>query len=102
MPDDRNEASGVRCDFRRRGVAALGSRTAAMPVIGCLHVASADPFAHLIADFAGALNEGGYTEGRNVVIEFRWAEGRYERLPALAADLVQHKAAICTENQILQ
>jgi putative ABC transport system substrate-binding protein len=50
---------------------AAGAQQPATPVIGCLHVASADPFAHLIADFSRALNEAGYSEGRNVVIEFR-------------------------------
>jgi putative ABC transport system substrate-binding protein len=63
-------------------------------VIGFLHVASAVPFAHLIEDFRQGLKQTGYTEGQNVAIEFRWAEGRYDRLPALAADLVRRQVAV--------
>jgi putative ABC transport system substrate-binding protein len=59
-----------------------------MPVIGFLHGASAGPFAHIVAGLRQGLKETGFTEGKNITIEFRWAEGRYDRLPALAADLV--------------
>jgi putative ABC transport system substrate-binding protein len=64
------------------------------PVIGFLHVASANPFAHLVAAFRQGLNELGYHVDRNVAIEFRWAEGKSDKLPALAGDLVDRKVAV--------
>ena len=66
----------------------------AMPVIGFLHSASAGPFAHLVAGFRQGLKETGYSQGQNVEIEFRWAEGRFEVLPALAVDLVSRRPAV--------
>ena len=60
----------------------------AMPVIGYLHYASPGPNAPNVAAFHQGLSETGYFEGQNVAIEYRWAEGRYDRLPALATDLV--------------
>jgi hypothetical protein len=65
-----------------------------MPVVGFLHVASANPFAHLVAGFRQGLEETGYIEGRNVAIVFRWAEGQSDRLPALAAELVGRQMAV--------
>src|SRR4051794_2173070 len=59
-----------------------------MPVIGLLGSASPAPVAHLVAAFRDGLKEAGYVVGQNVAIEYRWAEGRYDRLPALAAELV--------------
>ena len=60
----------------------------AMPVIGYLGSTSAEPFAPFVAAFHEGLAEIGYAEGRNVMIAYHWADGRYEQLPALAADLV--------------
>jgi putative ABC transport system substrate-binding protein len=62
-----------------------------MPVIGFLSGGSPAPFASLVAAFHQGLSETGYVEGQNVTIEYRWAEGSYDRLPALAADLVGRK-----------
>jgi putative ABC transport system substrate-binding protein len=63
-------------------------------LIGFLHYASPAPFARFVATFHQGLSETGYVEGQNVAIEYRWAEGRYERLPALAADLVGQKVDV--------
>ena len=66
----------------------------AMPVVGFLGTASAGPFAHLLAGFRRGLQETGFVEGRHVAIEYRWAEGQYDRVPALAADLVRRQVAV--------
>jgi putative ABC transport system substrate-binding protein len=81
------------------GIAAawsLGARAQAptMPVIGFLNSASPGPAAPLVAAFHRALGKAGYVEGRNVAIEYRWAEGQYDRLSALAGDLVRRKVAL--------
>ncbi len=66
------------------------------PVIGFLHTASADSYGRFVAAYRQGLDETGYIEGQNVAIEYRWAEGHYERLPALAADLVKRQVAVLT------
>jgi putative ABC transport system substrate-binding protein len=64
------------------------------PVVGFLHSAEAKSFAQQLAAFRQGLKEGGFEEGRNVTIEYRWAEGHFDRLPAMAADLVQRKVSV--------
>jgi putative ABC transport system substrate-binding protein len=65
-----------------------------MPVIGFLSSRSPGESAAVVAAFRNGLGEAGFTEGRNVVIAFRWAEGRYDELPALAAELVGLRVAV--------
>jgi putative tryptophan/tyrosine transport system substrate-binding protein len=65
-----------------------------MPVIGFLSSRSPEDSTHLIPAFAAGLAEGGYAEGQNLAIEFRWARGRYDLLPAMAAELVSHRVAV--------
>jgi putative ABC transport system substrate-binding protein len=96
------------CLRRREFIAALGGAAAwplaaraqqrALPVIGFLSGASAWEYALQVADFRQGLGAIGYVEGRNVSVEFRWAEGRYERLPIMAADLVRRQVAVIVAN----
>src|SRR5215472_13510974 len=82
------------------GVRPLRAQQKAMPIIGLLVVQSRGPFAPLEAAFRGGLKETGWLDGKTVAIEYRWAEGRYDRLPALAADLVRRKIDVITANGI--
>ena len=66
----------------------------AMPVIGVLHSVSAAQWADRMVGFHRGLGEAGFAEGPNVAIEYRWAEGQFERLPAMAADLVSRKVVV--------
>ena len=67
-----------------------------MPVIGFLHQGSADQNIERLATFRQGLAQAGFVENKTVAIEFRWAEGKFDRLPALAAELVQRQVAILT------
>jgi putative tryptophan/tyrosine transport system substrate-binding protein len=91
--------------MRRRGLfAVVGGAVAwplavlaqqpAMPVVGFLGTTTPDDFADRVAAFRGGLMDFGYVEGQNVVIEYRWPEGNYDRLATLAADLVRRQVAV--------
>src|SRR6516225_6129289 len=93
------------CLRRREFIATLGSAAAswplgartqptAMPVIGFLGTDSLDLYAIRLRAFHQGLRETGFVEGRNVAIEYRWAEGEYGRLPTLLADLVLRKVTV--------
>src|SRR5258707_13157523 len=66
----------------------------AMPVIGFAHPLSPYNASRWLTAFRKGLHETSYVEGQNVAIEYRWAEGQYDRLPALMADLVEHQVAV--------
>jgi len=73
---------------------AAGAQQAAMPVVGFLRTTKQDDSAYLVAAFRQGLRESGYVEGQNLIIEYRWAEGQYDRLPGLAAELVQRQVDV--------
>ena len=75
---------------------AARAQRVAKPIVGFLHQAAPENFGSFVSAFAKGLGESGYTDGHNVTIEYRWAEGHYDRLPALVADLTRRPvAAIC-------
>jgi ABC-type uncharacterized transport system substrate-binding protein len=73
---------------------AAPAQQTAMPVIGFMSGRAPDDSRHLLAAFHQGLGEAGFTEGKNVAVEYRWALGQYDRLPALAADLVKQRVAV--------
>jgi putative ABC transport system substrate-binding protein len=73
---------------------AAGAQQQAMPVIGFMSTRSPEESAYLTEAFRQGLKEGGFVEGQNVTIEFRWAHGQYDRLPALADDLVRRGVTV--------
>jgi len=77
---------------------AARAQQAGMPVVGLLRNTPSASFEHIVAALSRGLGEAGFVDGRNVVIEQRWAEGRDDRLPALLADLIGRKAAVIVAN----
>src|SRR3954454_14833112 len=76
----------------------LGRAQQTVPVVGFLNVASAAGYSNYVAAFRDGLRESGYVDGQSVAIEYRWAEGHYERLPDMAADLVRRQVSVITAN----
>src|SRR2546422_299047 len=98
---DRNNCPssiGTAVRLRRNPQLATRAQQSAMPTVGFLNTASAASFAHLTRAFLDGLREGGYVDGRNVAIEYRWAEGQSSRLPELAADLINHNVNVIVAN----
>src|SRR5262245_59870938 len=73
---------------------AAGAQQSAMPVVGFLHVATADPYSPMLSEFRAGLGDIGYIEGQNVAIEYRWANNQGERLTTLAADLASRHVSV--------
>src|SRR5215475_13210694 len=104
MNDPQPEGHMASHIGRRKFLATLGgaaawplaarAEQAAVPVVGFINLGVADASANRVAAFRKGLSEAGYAEGQNVIVEYHWLEGHYERLPAVVADLVQRRVAV--------
>jgi putative tryptophan/tyrosine transport system substrate-binding protein len=77
---------------------AAPAQQSTMPVVGFLRSTPSKPFAHLVTAFREGLKDAGFVEGQNVAVEYRWADNHLDRLPGLAADLIQRKVAAIVGN----
>jgi len=105
LPTLRPESIGAGCQMRRREFIAFGGGAAiwplaaraqqsSMPIVGFLNSTSPEAVASFVSAFKTGLAEGGFVEGRNVRIEYRWAQGQYDRLPELASELSRLKVNV--------
>jgi len=85
---------GIASAAATRPLVAHAQQAGGMPVIGLIDSSSSDRYQPFVAAFRDGLAELGFAEGQNVAIEYRWADGRYAELPALAADLVRRNVAV--------
>lgn len=90
----RRDFIGLACGAATAWPMAVRAQPSTLPVIGFLHSATASAYARMTAALRKSLNDAGYIEGQNVAIEYRWAEGQFDRLPDLAADLVRHQVSV--------
>ena len=77
---------------------AVGAQQAAMPLVAFINSGSAGGYQHLVVAFRQGLKEAGYVEGQNVTIEYRWAEGQFDRVPVIALELVSRGVAVIVAN----
>jgi putative tryptophan/tyrosine transport system substrate-binding protein len=90
----RREFVTLLCSAAATWPLAARAQQPAAPVVGLLHAGSPEPYAHQIAAFRQGLNDIGYVEGQNLTIEYRWADNQFDRISAMAADLVRRQVKV--------